>query len=310
MAANKGFTWMKFFIVLVPVWLLVSGCIGLWLHFHIEKKEREEQRHAYRRAINEESLLDDFVKIADGIGSRNLTQMNGAASLGRMSSMIEGSLGVSNMGYEVKKIPGIIIDDVSLPIFTVDVLRRETKQEIWLVVPYDSPADSPRGAASASSLSLSFAVAQALVGQSLESNVRFLYVPGAFASEDLRMDLVGKCQRLIQLGDRAKQVLVLGSMLHAGALSAVGQDATQPLFVQKNIPIAMVSAAEYGMQNDVRFSQLLLEKGVPTSEIFARSDHMNDPKIEDSMTPPAKLIAAQAEQVLALIKSLAQAKAP
>ena len=301
---------MKFFIVLVPVWLLVSGGIGLWAHFHYEKKEQQEQKLAYRRAINEASLLDDFVKIADGIGARNLAQMNGVASLSRMSSMIDGALGVSNMGYEVKKIPGVEIDGRSLPIYTVDVLRRETKEEIWIVVPYDSPADAPRGAASASALSVSFAVAQSLVGQPMESNVRFLYVPGAFASEHLRMDLLGKCQRLILLGDRAKQVLVLGSMLHAGSLSAVGQDATQPLFVQKNIPIAVVSAAEYCMQDDVRFSQLLLESGVPATEIFAQADESIDPSLEDSMTPPAKLIAAQAEQVLSLIKSLAQPKAP
>lgn len=301
---------MKFFIVLVPVWLLVSGGIGLWAHFHFEKKEQQEQKHAYRRAINETSLLDDFSKIADDIGARNLTKMNGVVSLSRMSSMIDGALGVSNMGYDVKKIPGIEIDGASLPIYTVDVLRLETKEEIWIVVPYDSPADAPRGAASASALSVSFAVAQALVGQPLQSNVRFLFVPGAFASEDLRMDLLGKCQRLIQLGGRAKQVLVLGSMLHAGPISAVGQDATQPIFLQKHIPIEIVTAAEYCMQDDVRFSQLLLESGVPATEIFAAADESIDPELEDSMTPPAKLIAAQAEQVLSLIKSLAQPKAP
>ena len=300
---------MKFFVVLVPVWLLVSGGIGLWAHFHFQKKEQQEQKHAYRRSINEVSLLDDFAKITDDIGGRNLAQMNGADSLKRMSSMIEGSLGISNMGYEVKKVPGLEIDGVSLPIFTVDVLRRETKQEIWLVVPYDSPADVPRGAASASALSVSFAVAQALVGQPIENNVRFLFVPGGYASEDLRIDLLGKCQRLMSLGGRAKQILVLGSMLHAGPISAVGEDATQPIFVQQNIPIVVVSAAEYGMQDDVRFSQLLLERGLPSTEIFAPADEAMAPQLEDSITPPAKLIAAQAEQVLLLIRSLAQAKA-
>lgn len=300
---------MKFFVVLVPVWLLVSGGIGLWAHFNFEKKEQQEQKHAYRRSINEVSLLDDFVKIADDIGGRNLAQMNGVASLKRMSSMIEGSLGISNMGYEVKKVPGVEIDGVSLPIYTVDVMRRVTKQEIWLVVPYDSPSNAPRGAASASALSVSFAVAQALIGQPIENNVRFLFVPGAYASEDLRMDLLGKCQRLMNLGGRAKQVIVLGSMLHAGPISAVGQDTTQPIFVQKNIPISVVTAAEYCMQDDVRFCQLLLESGLPSTEIFARADESMEPHLEDSITPPGKLIAAQAEQVLLLIQSLAQAKA-
>ena len=227
---------MKFFVVLVPVWLLVSCGIGLWAHFHFEKKEQQEQKHAYRRSINEVSLLDDFVKIADDIGGRNLAQMNGVASLKRMSSMIEGSLGISNMGYEVKKVPGVEIDGVSLPIYTVDVMRRETKQEIWLVVPYDSPSNAPRGAASASALSVSFAVAQALIGQPIENNVRFLFVPGAYASEDLRMDLLGKCQRLMNLGGRAKQVLVLGSMLHAVRLAPLAKIRHSPYSFRKIFP--------------------------------------------------------------------------
>jgi hypothetical protein len=63
------------------------------------------------------------------------------------------------------------------------------------------------------------------------------------------------------------------------------------------------------MQDDVRFSQLLLESGLPSTEIFARADESMEPHLEDSITPPGKLIAAQAEQVLLLIQSLAQAKA-
>lgn len=204
----------KILIVVLPVWLAVSGGIGLWLHFQQQEKERQEQNHAYRQEIRAESVADDMTKIVERIGARHEASEAGKIGLQRMAAMIEGALGLNNIGYEVRKVASRGDDEKVSPILLCDVMRRQTAEEIWVLVPYDSPSDLSRGQASASAVAVSFAVAQSLVGSTFPRNIRFAYLPSGYASMEQKCEMTERLQRLIKRHGALQRVVVLGSMLH------------------------------------------------------------------------------------------------
>jgi hypothetical protein len=104
--AARGFPWMRFLLVLLPLWLVASGAFAIWKYFENEKKEALEIGERFARAISSKLLEDDLRKIVELIGERNASSAEAAASLSRMASMIEGQLGPSNAGYEIQKEAG------------------------------------------------------------------------------------------------------------------------------------------------------------------------------------------------------------
>lgn len=296
---------MKILIVAIPVWLALSGGVGLWLHFHQQEKERQEQKHAYRKDIDEKSLADDFTKISRQLGARHHATEPARDALMRMASMIEGALGPNNIGYEVKKLAGKDRSGVSAPLLTVDVLRRKTEQEIWLIVPYDSPPELPVGQASASAVAVSFAVAQSLVGQTLDRNVRLMYVPMAFADEQDRLDTAAQVKRLISVQGEPYQVLVLGSMLHDGALQLHTRDASQPAARESEDLVSPTANAAICLQDDGEFSSLLLEMNLPAALLLKASAGEMTALQEDEMPAGTKIMADAADQVLRLLRRMA-----
>jgi hypothetical protein len=303
--SRTSWSWTKLLIVAVPVWLLVSGGVGLFLHFHYQEKERQEQQHAYRKDINAKSLADDFSKISSWVGARHHQSAEARAGLLRMASMIEGALGVNNIGYEVSKMAGQTQDDFAAPLLLADVLRRKTKEEIWVIVPYDSPASLPRGQASASAVAVSFAVAQSLVGRRFERNVRFLYVPMAYADEPSRRDMAAQVQRVIAVQGGSMQVLVLGSMLHEGKLTALTRDARQPLLREASDLVNASEDAEIGLQGEGDFAALLFEMNVPASLLLKKPVAKMTAEQEDSIDPGAVVLAQSASDVVEVLTRLA-----
>lgn len=304
-AARRSLPWAKILIVAVPVWLLLSGSVGLYLHFHYQEKERQEQQHAYRKDINAKSLADDFSKISSWVGARHHQTAEARQGLMRMASMIEGALGVNNIGYEVSKMAGKSHGDFTAPLLLADVLRRKTKEEIWLIVPYDSPASLPRGQASASAVAVSFAVAQSLVGRSFERNVRFLYVPMAYADEQDRLDMAAQVQRVIATQGGAIQVLVLGSQLHEGKLTALTRDSGQPLLRNAADLVTASEDAEICLQGDGEFSSLLFEMNVPAALLLKKPLAEMNAEQEDSLEPGTTVLARSAADVAEVVVRLA-----
>lgn len=304
-AARRSLPWAKILIVAVPVWLLLSGGVGLYLHFHYQEKERQEQQHAYRKDINAKSLADDFSKISSWVGARHHQTAEARQGLQRMASMIEGALGVNNIGYEVSKMAGKAHGDFTAPLLLADVLRRKTKEEIWLIVPYDSPASLSRGQASASAVAVSFAVAQSLVGRSFERNVRFLYVPMAYADEQDRLDMAAQVQRVIATQGGAIQVLVLGSQLHEGKLTALTRDSGQPLLRNAADLVTASEDAEICLQGDGEFSSLLFEMNVPAALLLKKPLAEMNAEQEDSLEPGTTVLARSAADVAEVVVRLA-----
>lgn len=303
---TKKFSWAKCFLIVFPTWLLVSGGVGLYLHFQAEKKAKEERVHAFQKKIDPQRMADDFRKFTEVIGARHHDSPEGVQGLKSMASMIEGSLGPSNMGYEVTKIPGVEINGNTLPLLTADVLRRQTNQETWLLVPYDSDPTLPRGSETASAVAVGFAVAQELIGQPLRHNVRFLFFPGAYLEEDKRLELLAKMQRLIALDEKASQVLVLGSMLHQGSLHVLCRDSELPI---AQVSPKLLTEAESGdicLNEDGETSTILYEIGLPAALLYSKSEEIDQPEIIDSIKVPATQLAAHADTVVKVIRELDQ----
>jgi hypothetical protein len=304
MEKKTRWNWVKILIVAVPVWLLVSGGVGLWLHFHYQEKERQEQPHAYRKDINAASLVDDFTKITEQIGPRHTQTEEARTGLHRMAAMIDGALGTSNIGYEVQRIAAVGSGDGKAPLFLMDVLRRTTSEEIWLVVPYDSTPEMSRGSASASAVAVSFAVAQSLIGQPLDRNVRILYVPSAYSDEQMRMDTAAQVQRLIASTKSAAQVLVLGTMLHEGELVALMRQSGQPLSNAGKL-VKVSEDAAICLQGDGEFSALLHEMNLPSALLFKMPEQQMAASLEDGIKAPATVLAESAGQVVQVLRHLA-----
>ncbi len=295
--SGRGIKWL---IVAIPVWLALSGGVGLWLHFRQAEKERQEQKHAYRKDIDEKSLVDDFTKITRQIGPRHHASEAARLALMRMAAMIEGAMGPNNMGYEVKRIAGQEKAGITAPLLTADVLRRKTKEETWLVIPYDSPVPLRMGQASASAVAVSFAVAQSLIGQSLERNVRFLYVPMAYADEQDRRDCAAQVHRLISAQGVPHRVLVLGGMLHEGKLQLV----SMPGDAGGGVVEGVKEIGENPIQGPVGFSTLLLEKNLPAAVL--RSTRIGEwtAEQEDEIPAGSKVMVRSAEDVVKMLLHL------
>jgi hypothetical protein len=274
----------KILIVVLPVWLAVSGGIGLWLHFQQQEKERQEQKHAYRQDIRAESVADDMQKIVERIGARHEASEAGKIGLVRMAAMIEGALGLNNIGYEVSKVASRGDDENVSPILLCDVMRRQTAEEIWVLVPYDSPSDLSRGQASASAVAVSFAVAQSLVGSTLPRNIRFAYLPSAHGAIEQRREMTERLQRLMKRRGAVVRVAVIGSMI------------SEDLVVQDmgKSPSDQALWSELWPANEWPLSLLRAEGELP----------MNEQEL-DSCPVGSKVLASNAAQVVEQLRTWA-----
>lgn len=274
----------KILIVVLPVWLAVSGGIGLWLHFQQQEKERQEQKHAYRQDIRAESVADDMQKIVERIGARHGASEAGKIGLVRMAAMIEGALGLNNIGYEVSKVASRGDDENVSPILLCDVMRRQTAEEIWVLVPYDSPSDLSRGQASASAVAVSFAVAQSLVGSTLPRNIRFAYLPSAHGAIEQRREMTERLQRLMKRRGAVVRVAVIGSMI------------SEDLVVQDmgKSPSDQALWSELWPANEWPLSLLRAEGELP----------MNEQEL-DSCPVGSKVLASNAAQVVEQLRTWA-----
>lgn len=305
---KKPFSWAKFTIVAVPVWLLISGGIGLYLHFQVEKKEQQKNDRVFQKAISNSSVADDYQKITAVIGPRHHESAAGIVGLTRMAAMIEGALGASNMGYSITKTAGIEINGYTAPIIRADVLKKDTDKEIWLIVPYDSDPALERGAESAASLAVAFAVAQQLVGQEFTHNVRFLFTPTSPADEEKRLELLAKIQRMITHSNRVGQVVVLGSMSHQSSLHSLCRDPSMPIASLSQELLKPSNGSEACLNEDGETSTILFEMSLPAALICSKNEEPMTAEIADAQQPSATLLSSHAKSLAQILEALGKNK--
>jgi len=139
--APKRKKWVVAALLILPVWLLASGGVGIWLHFKHQAEEDKKEVARYATMVSQESLADDLRKLTQTIGERNTRAADGNG-LTRAAAWLEGTLGPSNTGYALKRARGPA--DERWPLLRATLRGSDPKAKpLWVVAAYDSPVGSP-----------------------------------------------------------------------------------------------------------------------------------------------------------------------
>ncbi len=193
---------MVIFLTILPVWLVASTAIGLWL-WH-KGGEGQPEPAKLRTPVSVEGLESDLKKIVEIAGPRHVGSDRGAIGLRRISAMIRGTLGPENAGYLLEVHPGPPTERGSWPI----VIARLPGEgpPLAVVAGYDAPADRVGVEFNGTGVASLLAVAQAMAGESPGRPVAFAFVPHAY---DEKAPLEETARRLVDhLGEVGTVVLV------------------------------------------------------------------------------------------------------
>jgi len=290
--------WTAVLLVLLPVWLVASASVGIWLLFRHEKKEAEVQQARFSQAVSNPLLADDLKKIVGVIGDRNISSETAATNLTRMASMIEGVLGPSNTGYEVKKQRG----PANWPILHVSIRGKSTESPIWVVTSYDSPPGSKGAEANASGLAATIAAAQALAGEKPARSIHFAFLPHANDPESPILD-TAKIFRDLVRENPPSSILCVEAMGSDESLWLTSRDtAAAPL--SKIQDLGKVVGAEVAcLGEDSDLASVLFEMNLPAVRVATRP--ILTPGETDEREPFAPTVAASAGRLVELIRRLA-----
>jgi len=164
----------RLLLVGLPVWLFVSAIGALWYYFHLEKIEAETRRAAFAREISVASLADDLRKFTTLIGERHTGDGEPSVNLLRAASMIEGVLGPSNTGLDIRRVRG----PGDWPLLETSIpAARPGAKSVWIITAYDGPPGGVGGQFNASGLSAVIAAIQAAANDVPDLHLRFLFLP-------------------------------------------------------------------------------------------------------------------------------------
>lgn len=294
---RKPRLWLVALLVILPAWLLVSGGLAIWHYFHKEEKEAGKQKEAFSRAVSEVLIRDDLAKFVGVIGERHASSESAAASLGRAASMIEGTLGPSNTGYEIKRLQG----PASWPIIYVTIPgSKRTLPPLWITCAYDSRQGDPGVEANATGVVATLAAAQALAGSTPERDVVFVFLPHGNDAESPAIETAAK---LSELAREAHAILCVEAMGAGAELWLTSRDTNAP-------PLAFISglgsirgAEVVCLTEDSDLASTLFEMNRPAVRVGTRATL--SPDEADRSAPDPAVLAASSGRLVELIRRCA-----
>lgn len=290
--------WTPILLVVIPVWLVLSASVGIWLLFKHEKKEAEKEQARFSQAISTPLLTDDLKKIVNVIGERNVSSEAAAANLSRMASMIEGILGPSNTGYAVTKHRG----PAKWPLLQISIRGKSEEQPVWVVTSYDSPPGSRGAEANASGLAATIAAAQALASDKPARPIHFIFLPHANDPESPILDNALLLRDLL-IKNPPSALLVVEAMGAGESLWLTSRDTgASPL--SKITDLGKVVGAEVAcLGEDSDLASVLFELEQPAVRVATRA--ILTPGEADDREPFAPTVSASAGRLVELIRRLA-----
>lgn len=293
-ATGRGIRWVPLLLVILPLWLALSGAFGLWWYFQREKQAERESAARFASSVSAVSLADDLQKIVQVVGERNLARPESAAALARVAAMVEGALGPANIGYSVERIR----TEGDLPLLQVTLRSRKPAGEpLWLLTSLDSPPGSRGGEANASGLAATLAVAAAMAGDVLPRDVIFLFVPHANAAGSPWREAFAKARERTGLLPHA--VLCVEAMGGEGELR-ISAGGVASLAHYRRFP-QFAAGLEGGETSGMALGMDAL--GVPALRVASRRSPL--PGEDDDAVPSAEAVAQSAGRLMELIRSLA-----
>lgn len=289
--------WVTLLLVVLPAWLAISGGVAIWYYFQREKSEARAQLEAFSRTVSADAIRDDLAKFIQVIGERHGSSENAAANLTRAASMIDGSLGPSNTGFTVSRLPG----PADWPLLYVTIPGTSPDAPaLWVVAGYDSRPGSPGAEANATGVVATLAAAQALAGEKPAMNLHFAFLPHANDPEAPILETAGKFAKLA--GNQAS-ILCVEAMGAGEELWLTSRD-TDAMPLSKATGIGSIRGAEVVcLGDDVDLASVLFEMGLPSVRVSTRAMiPADDP---DNQLPDPAAVAASSGRLIELIRRCA-----
>lgn len=293
-------SWVTVLIVLLPLWLVVSGIGAMWYYFHREKKQALVEQERFAQNVSTPLLADDLRKIVEVIGERNASSDSAKANLSRTASMIEGLLGPTNTGYAVRPTKG----PAAWPLLQVTLSGADPQAPaVWVVTTYDSRAGSRGAEANATGLAATLAAAQSLARDKPKGSVHFVFLPHANDLESPVAETAARFQELAKLAGPPKAILCVESMGAGEALWLSSRDSTA-------VPLELVTGlgAVYGTEvvclgEDTDLASTLFEMNLPAVRVATRPLVLASEA--DDRLPFAPTVTASTGRLVELIRRCA-----
>lgn len=289
--------WVGFLLVLLPLWLVVSGGGAIWYFLHRDKQLAAVEQQRFARAVSADTLADDVRKLVRIIGERNASSDTAAKNLTRAAAMIEGTLGPSNIGFAVSRAAG----PAEWPLLHVRIGGRNADAPaLWVVCAYDSRAGRPGVEANATGVAATLAAIQALAAETPQSSICFAFLPHG---NDPDSPLVETAEKLSKLAGSPAAVLCIEAMGSGESLWLSSRDSSaMPL--ARVAGLGSIRGAEVicaGEDSDL--ASVLFETGLPAVRVSTRP--LVTAGEDDAGLPAAPVLAASAGRLVELIRRCA-----
>lgn len=296
MPDRKKIPLVPILLVALPLWLIASAGFALVKYFKDEKKAVIAESQRFSSTVSTESIKDDLRKIITLVGERNTSTPD---KLAATSSMIQGTLGPANTGYEVSIIKG----PNDFPLISVTVSsEKSATSPIWIITSYDSPPDSPGSEKNATGLVATLATAQALANASPSRPIHFLFTPHANDPNSPVLDTAATIANLINAAPTPHYILIVEAMGDEEELILSSRD-TEALPASELDELGKIISAEViCLSDDFDLASTLFEMNLPAIRVATRPPLLPD-EIDDKL-PFAPTLAASTGRLVELILRL------
>jgi hypothetical protein len=292
---SRVISWL---LVLLPLWLIVSGGFALMRYFHKEAAAPTRAENRFAKRVSTDSVADDLEKLISVVGERNTGKPD---QLAATASMIEGTLGPSNTGYKVSKIKS----PSDFPIIKVTIDSPNPSAEpIWILTSYDSPDHSRGAEKNATGLAATLAAAQSLADFCPACPIHFIFIPHVNENDAPILETAITASKLIQSKTQPRAVLCIEAMGDAESLIFSSRD-TSALSKVDFEDLGKIAGAEVVYLGDgFDLSSALYNMNLAAIRISTRPTLL--PSESDEKTPFAPTLAASAERLIELIRRLSK----
>ena len=292
--------WATVLLVVLPLWLIVSGVFAMWLYFRQERANSQLEQERFATSVSAPMLEDDLRKLVEIIGERHGSSESASKNLSRAASMIEGLLGPSNTGYAINRIGG----PAAWPLIQVTLRGKDAKSApTWVVSSYDSRPGSPGVEANATGLAATLAAAQAMAADKPDTTVHFVFFPHANDSDSPILEMLAKFK---DLAIGSASILCVEAM-GAGELLWLTSRDVDAAPVSRIQGLGMVRGAEVVcLGDDTDLASLMFELGLPAVRVGTRP--MVTAAESDDRLPSVEILAASTGRLIELIRRCASAR--
>lgn len=284
-------------LVGLPLWLVVSSLIGLWIWWRGEQAGGGEEPVKYATPVSEQALAADLDKLLRFAPRRDIGDESGRMGLSRASAMIQGTLGPGNAGYRIDLWPAAATPEGEWPI-VVATLPGDDRDPLWVVAGYDTGDANPMAANTAGVVAL-LGVAGDLAGEALGRPVKFAFLPHVY---DPRAPVPETLSSFVARAQAAGPVLVVECLDGGEPLRISSRDLEvldDPAIQQAG---EIVGAEVVCLQDDIDPASVLFESGVSAVRVATRVSAAES----SGERPDPGQLAGATSRVAAMLRALAR----